>query len=212
MPEAYTPNDEARNRTAGLNAFRQQADQVHMRRYSGSSGTRHARSGAFRSVRGRGFTLVEVLIVVALLGILAATVIAEYQRLKGMGKGEAMSMTVTHIRQIIEVKAAKREGNLAASGFPASIEAGWFQMGRLPYHTWTNDPMIVETVSAGADQIYPAVKTFDETAPGAKNAWYNTTNGVFCVRVADTTDDVRDLALFNIANNARATTMDQTTQ
>jgi prepilin-type N-terminal cleavage/methylation domain-containing protein len=183
-----------------------------MRRYSGWSHREDERSVAFRSGGRGGFTLVEVLMVVALIAILAATVIAEFHRMLGMGRSEAMSATVTHIRQIIELKAAKREGDLAASGFPADIEPAWFQMGHLPYHTWTDDPMIVETVSAGADQIYPAVKTFDDQAPGAENAWYNTTNGAFCVRVGYTGDDAQDLESFNTANSARATTMDQTTE
>ena len=129
-----------------------------------------------------------------------------------MGKAEAMSATVTHIRQLIELKAAKREGNLAASGFPALIDPDWFQMGHLPYHTWTRDPMIVQAVDAGADQVYPAIKTFNDQAPGADSAWYNTTNGAFCVLVGHTGDDAKDLEAFNSANHARATTIDQTTE
>jgi prepilin-type N-terminal cleavage/methylation domain-containing protein len=183
-----------------------------MHRDSGSSGSEHVRSVARRSRRRGGFTLVEMLIVVAVIAILAATVIAEFHRMLGMGRGESMSAAVTHIRQLIEIKAAKREGNLAPSGFPAAIEVDWFQMGHLPYHTWTGDPMIVETVSAGADQVYPAVKTFNQQMPGAKNAWYNTTNGAFCVRVGATGDAGRDLEAFNTANNARATAMNQTTE
>jgi Tfp pilus assembly protein PilE len=155
---------------------------------------------------------VEVLIVVAIIAILAATVIAEFHSLLGMGKAEAMGATVTHIRQLIELKAAKREGGLAASGFPALIDPAWFQMGRLPYHTWTNSAMIVQNVDAGADQVYPAVKTFDEHAPGADNAWYNRTNGAFCVLVGHTGDAAHNLKLFNTANHGRATTIDQTTE
>jgi prepilin-type N-terminal cleavage/methylation domain-containing protein len=183
-----------------------------MRRYSGWSGSADERSAVCRSRRRGAFTLVETLIVVAVIAILAATVIAEFHRMLGMGRGESMSAAVTHIRQLIELKAAKREGNLAPSGFPAAIEDDWFQMGHLPYHTWTGDPMIVETVNAAADQIYPAAKTFDDQAPGAKSAWYNTTNGAFCVRVGATGDDARDLEAFNTANHAGATTMDQTTE
>jgi prepilin-type N-terminal cleavage/methylation domain-containing protein len=171
----------------------------------------HRTSPIRRGVRG-GFTLVEVLMIVAIIAILAATVIAEYQSLFGMGKAEAMSVTVAHVRRLVELKTAKHEGPLAPSGFPAAIDPNWFKRNKLPCHTWTDKPMIVETVAAGADQVYPAVKVFDETAPGAKNAWYNTTNGAFCVRVGDTINDARNLKLFNMANSARATTMDQTTE
>lgn len=183
-----------------------------MRRHAASSGSADDRTFAFRSGRRGGFTLVEVLIVVAIIAILAATVIAEFHSLLGMGKAEAMSATVTHIRQMVELKAAKREEPLAPSGFPALIDPDWFQMGHLPYHTWTGDPMIVENVDADADQVYPAIKTFDTQAPGAENAWYNRTNGVFCVRVGHTGNDAKDLEAFNTANHARATDLNQTTQ
>jgi len=170
------------------------------------------RTSPIRQRRRCGFTLVEVLMIVAIIAILAATVIAEYQSLLGMGRAEAMSVTVAHVRRLVELKTAKREGPLAPSGFPAAIDPNWFKRNRLPCHTWTDKPMTVETVAAGADQVYPAVKIFDESAPGADNAWYNTTNGAFCVRVGDTANDARNLKLFNTANSARATTMDQTTE
>ena len=67
-----------------------------MRHSVGPPATGSDRITPIRSRRRCGFTMVEVLMIVAIIAILAATVIAEYQSLLGMGRAEAMSVTVAH--------------------------------------------------------------------------------------------------------------------
>ena len=57
----------------------------------------------------------------------------------------------------------------------------WVETGDLPVHPATSASIVVETVEAGPNVFYPKVKTFDPTYPGAPNAWYNRSNGRFCV-------------------------------
>ena len=157
-----------------------------------------------------GFTLIELLIVVTILGFLAAMVIANLHQMWSAGRAEAMATTVQQVRQLIEFKAAARQGPLAQIGYPAAIDADWFQSPDLPYHTWTNRPIIIETVTAAGNEIYPAVKTFDSESPDSTDAWYNDANGAFCVRVPAGCSDARTLEMFNLANVTCVTSLDQT--
>jgi type II secretory pathway pseudopilin PulG len=150
--------------------------------------------------------------VVGLMGILAAVVIVQFNNMLDTGRAESMSVTVRHIRELVELKAAMHAVPSAPSGYPATIDPAWFQCDDLPYHTWTNDPMQVEVVNAASDVVYPAVKVFDPNDATADNAWYNTTNGAFCVRVGDEGSGVEKLRAFNAANSCAATHLGQTTQ
>ncbi|MBT8485325.1 MAG: prepilin-type N-terminal cleavage/methylation domain-containing protein [Phycisphaerales bacterium] len=159
----------------------------------------------------RAFTLIEIIIVVLILGLLAAIVLAQVGNLIGTGRAEALAGTVTHVRELINYRAGAGEPPLDASGFPTTIDGSWFTRNQIPEHTWTQLPMVVQVVASPANQIYPAIKTFDPGDPAAENAWYNVNNGAFAVRIGDFGDVNENIDAFNQANLARITSLAQIT-
>jgi len=158
----------------------------------------------------RGFTLIEILIVVVILGILAAIVIPRFNESDDLTRTRVMAAGVRHVRALITYHAAARTTTLSSQGFPTTLEASWFRNGTLPDHTWTGEPMIVDIVSGDPNDIYPGTKSFNLATAGAVNAWYNTANGSFCALVPAQVNDADTLQLFNDANLAQCTSLSQT--
>jgi hypothetical protein len=159
-----------------------------------------------------GFTLIELLLILGVLGILAALTIASFASLIGHGQAEALSVTVRNVREILEIKAITPDVAVSPEGHPLTIESRWFQGNRMPYHTWTQRPMVIQIFAGPVPQVYPEVKTFNPKDPVAVNAWYNTSNGAFCVLVGDEGNAADQIEAFNIVNICDITTLDQITR
>ena len=157
------------------------------------------------------FTLVELLIVIMILGILAALVMPHIARADDISRADTLAVNVRHIREMITLYSGRAGTPQSPQGYPAALDPNWFHGGDFPKHTWTGTWMIVETVAGGANDIYPASKTFDPSNPAAANAWYNSASGAFCVRVPPQVDNARTLLMFNMANKADASNLAQTT-
>jgi general secretion pathway protein G len=169
-------------------------------------------SGAHgRVARRGGFTLIEVLIVVVILGILASLVIPRFVESDQLTRETIMASTVRYVRQMVQYHRHSGTVALAASGFPQDIEAAWFRGNVLPEHSWTGMPMVIADVDGDVADFFPAAKTCDPNAVGAASAWYNRTNGAFCVLVAARETDDETLAAFNAANSAQLESLAQTT-
>ncbi len=160
----------------------------------------------------RGMSLVELMIVVGMLAILAAVVVPMFGSTSDVARTEAMASNATQIKSMIIQRAGLRDVPLSNQGYPLSIDAAWFKAGRLPDHSWTGSSIIVEVVNGAANEVYPAVKTFDPTLVGDKGAWYNTANGRFVVRVPAQSGAGATLHLFNSVNKCGATSLNQTTE
>ncbi len=158
----------------------------------------------------RAFTLIELLIVVAFLAIMAAVVMPRYTNATDISRATTMANNVRLVRGFIATHAAQASIPLSPEGFPQEIHADWFPRDVLPKHAWTDSPMIVEIVNADADVIYPASKVFDPANPAAANAWYNTSNGAFCVRIPVQTTDAATVEKFNSANSSAVVGVSQT--
>jgi prepilin-type N-terminal cleavage/methylation domain-containing protein len=90
----------------------------------------------------RGFTLVELAIVIAILGILAVVAIPKYQDMVTDARSAAAKAQLGTVRSAIAISYAKNKGT-----FPATIDAVLFADGRVPtVDVGTNN---VGTVTAG---------------------------------------------------------------
>lgn len=158
----------------------------------------------------RGMTLVEVLIVIVVLGILAAIVFPKYSSIEAEARAKSAASNVRRVRDLIQVHRHSGLYPLNEQGNPTQIHAEWFRGTGIPEHAWTSRPMRIQNVAAGADAIYPQEKTFDVNDANAVNAWYNLDNGRFCILVPPRARDADTLALFNLANSCEAQSLDQT--
>ena len=159
----------------------------------------------------RGLAVVEIFIILTIVLILALIVMPTFLDMTDTGRARSMATTARHMRELIGYKAAVHSVPLSAGGYPTTIYEAWFPTSQLPYHAWTNEPLKIETVIGGAHDIYPRVKTFNPDSQGAATAWYNCTNGAFCVRIPPQISAADTLATFNTVNCCNVTTLDQTT-
>lgn len=160
----------------------------------------------------RAFTLVELLIIFAILAIMAAIVVPRYTNATDVSRTATMASNVRLVRGFIAMHAIQANYELSEEGFPTQIHADWFPQNQLPEHAWTGLPMIVNAVDGNVDAVFPGSKIYDTSVAGAANAWYNTSNGAFCVRVPPQATDAATVEMFNRANATSATTIHQTTR
>jgi len=151
-------------------------------------------------VMNRAFTLIEILIIVVILGILAAMVFPPYSSLVAESRAKSAASNVQKVRTLIEIHANSGDYPLAPGGFPDDIYADWFTRDILPQNPWAGAEINVNVVAAGNADRFPATKTFDPDDPTAASAWYNTDNGSFSMLVPPQNNDAETLALFNLAN------------
>lgn len=150
--------------------------------------------------RPAAFTLVEVLIVVIILGILAATVIPQFTSATDDTRQNSTAMVVRAITRKVTVERAKN------GAYPTAIDATWFEGGGIPDNPYyPGNAVLVETVDNAA-LLHPAEKV----TPTAGAFWYNQANGLVRARVTAGNDDAATIARYNAANTTDITALNQT--
>lgn len=150
-------------------------------------------------LRHAAFTLIEVLIVIIMLGILAALIIPQYTEAAEDSRINSAAIQVKSMQRKISTECAKT-GN-----YPEQIEASWFETGELPKSPFYPDAEIRFEV-VDTDKLHPQNKT----APATGAFWYNKQNGIIRIRVLPGADNAETIAIYNAANKTDIEMLNQT--
>jgi prepilin-type N-terminal cleavage/methylation domain-containing protein len=146
-----------------------------------------------------GFTLVELVIVVAILGILAAIVVPRFAAGRQEATEAALATNVRNVRiQITKYMADHGD-------YPRTIEPDWFAGGKLPEHPDNSFGVPTLQVQKDPGRLHPGQKVLKPGLGGAY--WYNPLEGTFAARVADQGSQAETLASYNRVNQSSETSL-----
>ncbi|MEM9295865.1 MAG: type II secretion system protein [Planctomycetota bacterium] len=144
----------------------------------------------------RAFTLIEMVIVIAVLGIIAAIVIPRF----GMAQDESTHTAAEQSVSAVQRKLLEQYGS--TNEWPATIDPNWFTPAGLPENPYLGEvaPLVVQNISGKRELDNK------HTNNGGIIWWYNRDNGTFHTRVPWQGSDEATLALYNRVNQTNATT------
>lgn len=147
----------------------------------------------------QGFTLVEILIVVIILGILAALVVPKYSAASNDSKATALASTCRNVQQKV-IEYHSMHGT-----FPAAIDPQWFAGKALPKNPF--DPLYVDPIEYDTtSETHIKHPRFKVISASNKPFWYNVSNGTFRARVKQQSATSASLKLYNKANGSNVST------
>ena len=89
-------------------------------------------------LKEKGFTLIELVMVIAIVGILAAIAIPRFVDLSGQARQSATRGSLGAVRSVLAIRYAQTATGGAAAAFPASLSASDFADGQLPLNAVNN--------------------------------------------------------------------------
>ncbi len=138
--------------------------------------------------RAKGFTLVEILIVVVILGILAAIVVPQFTSAADEARGGNVQTQISTLETQLELWAARNNGaypDLVTDGWANMIAANYVKAApRNPFAPAANATDVTANAFADPDAADAAA-----AAAAASDGWlYNSANGL--IRAAGAPDPI----------------------
>lgn len=148
-----------------------------------------------------GFTLVELLIVVIILGILAAVVVPQFSNASQDANRAALKATLDVIKDRIDYLKQKSPANT----YPTTIDSAWFAGSAGPTHPENKSGVGNIEIDSTAGLMHPVNKVLLTGVLG--DFWYNPTEGVVRARVADQGSSASTLVFYNEVNESSETAL-----
>lgn len=149
----------------------------------------------------RAFTLVEVLIVVIILGILAAVVVPQFSNASQEATGASLKSTLDVIKDRVDYE----KHQSPTSQYPTAISPTWFASQIGPLHPENSFGVPNVQILSNAGMMHPTNKVLKAGVTGA--FWYNPTEGVIRARVKDQGTSASTLTFYNDVNDSNETSL-----
>ena len=153
----------------------------------------------FRRTRVRGFTLIEVLIVVIILGILASAVMPKFSDAREDATVSTLQTTNASVKSRIDYE------KIVNGSYPSTLQASWFVGKQLPTHPDNTFGVPSVQVESRPGRLHPGSKVRKAGVIGA--FWYNPAEGVFRARVADQGSSTSTLDFYNRVHGSSETSL-----